>query len=1099
MAISKQQKETLELLQKKANEWLSNYYQFGLSTDPNTAAQHSQVLATLHQTQAALAKADQDEPGLEEQGTIPMPEGASEAREAKSDERTAQKAAAEEIEEETEADIANQAKGDADLEATLNGWKDLAVSWLDTGIDKILSTKTGLDKGILATAQEYIGQAEGWLRIASLFTGGELGDKVEKVQGWIDLAKSVIEKVEALDEYLAQWRDLAVSWMEGGISSVVSGTQVVGDLSNAVVAEALDFKKLAQDFVDKAKALGDASLDEKVARAEEWLGSTHNLLDKASDIVDNLFADADNNSLPDWYDLLAREWDKLAVTDIIPGTDIDDAVIAKINDFKAKAEEWLAKATAEINPAVQEKIDLVKTWIYNIQKLFSLAEKGKEFVDALKNKDFNAVYDQLSTLWSELDGANDIFAGTDIDDKLLAKVQEYKQKADEFARIANSLIAKLPAGEHLGEVQDWIKMAMQIATDMANGEDVVGKYIQLAKEWAQGQIKRVLDGQEEFTAEVAGQVSGFVNEAKRFMAAASAMKNGDFSDKVAAAGEWIQSSEGLLDKASDLIGLALGDADGNNLPDWYDRLAAAWDDITGGGDLISNTNVDNELIGKVNIFRTEAEKWLAKAVEVGAEIQEKITMVKQWIEVGGNFLKEVAGFIEDIKEGDYLSVYEKIKAAYLGLGNTDDILEGTEVDNRLLAKAKELQGQAESWLANVLTGGRANGEMTDEVKDILGAVDNVLTFALTKYEVQDSMMEFNEDKIVIDFPNAATLTDEQEAAIIGEFSGGFDGPLVNTLGAVLSRLNQDILTLGSQVDGAYRQTLAAGGASAEVYLKAKSDYESVMKKQKDLMKLLESVRKVVVTSIGLALTPVNPAVAAGVTALLSGSVNGFGDIAKMLLGAAGESGGTLGQIGGFLSLALPGGSDLSTMAQAQNAGLIDLEGLYNRGVTSKYEEMKVLLTKIQEQLDIVYTNLYKQKGEQLENAKGAIASGADQWKRLRAEIMSKYVNTQETRINEKAAYWLLSRAQYANWLSKKTDTVIVDNVVDALERFEIMKEAGVKEWNKGAGGKVARGLGWLLGNWASFGYDEKIEQLNKWGRQEIGRLHNQAVWQEAFA
>jgi hypothetical protein len=687
--------EKVKLMQQKGNEWLANYKKFGLGSDPEAAKQYKQVMAMLAKCKQVLEKEAQKTVSQAEIGSIPVSEKAKSGRVAEKLKEKELKAVLKEtskdvkkLKKELKLDGKDAAKAAEKLEDVLDRYKDLAVSFMDSGIDAIVKGKEKLNKGFLKTAQEFISKAEAFLEIASFFANGELGDKVDKVKSWISTAKKVIDMVNSIDKYLKEWRDIAVAWMDSGIDDVVSGVNIVGNISNALVGNASDFKKTVENYIKEAKKLGDASLDEKLKKAEDWLKKANTVLDKAGDIVNNLFKDADKNSLPDWYDVLSREWDKLGAKDLIPGK-LDDAIIAKLNDFKGKVDEWMKKATAEISPAIQDKIAQAKLWLNNIQTLIDLTQKGKEFINDLKNKDFNAVYDKLKSMWNEIDKTGDIFAGTDIDNKLLDKIKELKGKAENFASLANSLIKKLPGGEKLGDVDSWIKKAMEIATDMANGEDVVGKYIELAKQWAEGEIKKVVDGAKEVTAEVAGQVSGFVNEVKKFMAGASALKKGNLADKIAAAGDWIKSSENILDKASEIIGLALGDADKNNLPDWYDKLSKSWDKVLGGKDLIPGMDFDDALIGKLNVFKAEAEKWLAKAVGMEGELKDKIENVRQWIDTGSKFLKEVAGFVEDIKEGDMLSIYEKIKSGWSAIGKTDDILRGTNIDNKILDKAKD--------------------------------------------------------------------------------------------------------------------------------------------------------------------------------------------------------------------------------------------------------------------------------------------------------------------------------------------------------------------------------------------------------------------------
>ncbi len=1085
-----QQIQKIKELQKKANEWLSNYNKFGLGSDSSTEKEYNKIKSVLAKAEKLIRTASENNVNANEIGSVPVSKHSIQEKVKLKDSLKNKKVASENIQKEVK--LKNPAP---QIENLLQMWKDLALEWIDSGIEEILKAKGKLDKGFLKSAEDFIVKAKKFLELAALLSNSELDVEIEKVKSWIDKAQKVIDLVKSVDVYLNQWKDLVVAWMDSGISSVVNGANILGNLTNGIVSKANEIKKALQKFIQEAKKVGDVNLDEKVKKAEEWLKSANLILEKAGIILDNLVKDADKNNLPDWYDVLSSEWDKLKVKDLIPGN-IDEKIIQSLDSFKSKVDEWLKKAVAEISPAIKQKIETAKLWLNDIKILMDLTQKGKEFVDALRNKDFNAVYEKLKNLWSELDKTESLLASTEIDDILLDKIKELKAKAETFAALANSIIKKLPGGNQLGDVESWIKKAMEIATELAKGEDVIGNYLQLAKQWAEGEIKKIVDGTKEITAEVAGQISGFINDVKKFLSSASTMKNKSLADKILTAADWIKKSESVLDKASELIGIVTEDKNSNNLPDWYDKIAAAWDKIA-AKDLLPGTDVDDAIIGKINIFRSEAEKWLEKAMEKGKELQSKIEIVKQWLETGNKFLKEVAGFVDDIKEGDLLSIYEKLKEGWAAIGKTDDILSGTTVDNKMLDKAKDLKKQAESWLANVLTAGKADGQMTNDVKNILDFADNLLTLIFTKYKVENHMLDFQEDKVVVNFPDARQLNTKEIEDLLGEYSGGMDGSVRNKLVAVLNRINQEILLLSNEMDTAYRKTITEGGIAANVFVLSKKDYESVMKKQKQVEKMLDSLRKVLVSVITAALVPVNPVAAAAVDTLLSGTLGGFSDLAGFLGKTAGNAGGKVGTIGNIVSAVLPSGDGMSAMTNADNSGLLELTTVFNNGVTSKFEEIKSKVSLLHKELDNIYKSLYKLDDKGIDNSKDAIATSADKWKRLNGQILEKYVNAKTTRINEKAGYWLISRAQYAGWLVNKKDTMIVDEVIDALTNFNIMSEASVS-WDKGAGADVAKSIGWLLGGWASFGYDKKVKSLRTWASKEVNRLQSPAVWQTAF-
>lgn len=1093
--------EKVKLIAQKGKNWIENYKKFGLSSDEEAAKQYKELCVVLDKCQQILEKESQKSVSKDEIGSIAVSDAAKNTRASLKLKEQELKAAKKETVKEIKSQLKDLRKNTApeqlpDLEALFDKYEALASSFFESGISDIIKGVLKADKGQLKKALEFISQAEIFLSLAAELANEDLADKIKNVQKWIESAKKIAELVNAADKYLKIWKGIMVEWMEKDIKDVVNGSNIIGKITGAICAEASDIKKKLENFIAEVKKLSDKSLEDKLKKAEEWLKMTNTVLDKAGDLVDNIFKDADKNGLPDWFDLLSNEWNKLSVADLIPGK-LDEAVIAKLNAFKAKVDEWLKKATAELSPAIKDKIATAKMWVANIQKLIDLTQKGKEFIDDLKNKDFNAIYNKLKSLWDELDKTGDVFVGTDIDNKLLDKLKELKSKAENFASIANSLIKKLPGGDKLGDVESWIKKAMEIATEMAKGEDVVGKYLELAKQWAEGEIKKVVDGAKEVSAEVAGQVSGFINEVKKFMAGASSLKKGDFADKINAAAEWIKSSETILDKASDIIGLALGDADKNNLPDWYDKLAEIWDKNLKGKDLIPGMDFDDALIGKLNVFKTEAEKWLAKAVGMEAELKEKIENVRQWIDTGSKFLKEAAGFVRDIKEGDYLSIFEKLKNGYEALGNTDDILKGTDVDNKVLDSIKNLKDDAEAWIANKLTGGRAEGKMTEEVKEILSVTDDLITYLLTKQKVVDYRQEYSEDQIVITDPQGRELNQQQVDDLIGEFTGGKTDSINNLLVDIINRINQEMLSLGLEIDAAFRKTIAAGSGAAKVFLNAKETFDEIMKKQKMLDNLLVKIRGFVVTAITAALIPVNPVLAGVVNKLLSGTLTDFTKLAGFLGKTAAEnSSGALGTIGKVVDALLPS-EDTSAIQSAEAQGFIGLNQMFVIGVTEKYEYVKSYVSKLSKEIDTIFKTLYKLSQEGIENAKSSVAGAADRWKNLHGQIQDKYINAKSTRINENAALWLFIRAQFAQWLIGKKDTMFKDNVIDALTKYKIMSEAGV-EWEKGAGTDIAKSLGWLLGGWASFGLDKKVKKLNEWADKESGKLQDVKIWSGVF-
>jgi hypothetical protein len=98
--------------------------------------------------------------------------------------------------------------------------------------------------------------------------------------------------------------------------------------------------------------------------------------------------------------------------------------------------------------------------------------------------------------------------------------------------------------------------------------------------------------------------------------------------------------------------------------------------------------------------------------------------VESWLESLQKIIGGVTGFVENVKEGDLVGIYENLKDFHKLINSNEDLFKGTEIDDKIKAKLQEASANAETFLMNKLTGG--DPKKIAEVKEILGLVDMLI-------------------------------------------------------------------------------------------------------------------------------------------------------------------------------------------------------------------------------------------------------------------------------------------------------------------------------------------------------------------------------------
>jgi hypothetical protein len=913
---------------------------------------------------------------------------------------------------------------------------------------------------------------------------------VDNNKNWIEPVLKLNKWIEQIDLYLVQFQqDSAIIKLWSQILSHpfilnIENLDFIWIQIQEEESKLLELVEVLNEFKNATHSSASSAWLEKNKKAEQWLHKLIHLQDnfkKWNDFLQPLPSVADRHKQ---FSLRFQNIQKKLKEQM--------GSSSELRSFLTDLNIWTQSITPLDLKEKSSLFDDIHTWQAQIQLFLDM--EGKEI--SVSEANLGQVCKLLDECWESVKSFPEFKLDQLSHLDLLAYLKNIRFKIFHFISLAHQFVDQFETHDKSKQVREWLIMANQWVVQLSQHEKLACQFNELSIIWDRSIWKNPGEQSLLKIDELFSQAVHFEQGLKRFLVNGTASGNKNWSEKIRTAENWLQSLQIFADQYSSSLDSILSDKDSNQLPDWFDKISGQWEQLT---QLIDRENGSNPQWSQgLAQFKKEADLFVRIATKKGGEWLEKANQIKVYLKSAEQILSQVSGFIQDIEEKDFLSVYEKIKQSWNSIKPENDLIPNANWDNKLMAELYQVKNKAESWLANVLTGSRAGGQMTDEVKQIWSAIDSILTLSLTKHKIPDFSHLYKKNQFQVEYPEAEQLNSNQVKELIAIYSGGMKGEKNNILVTALNRVNQEIIVLGNTIDETYKATLASGGASAQVFIHAKQEFDAVMKKQKQIENVLETVRKAVVGAITLALTPVNPIAAAAVGTLLSGSLNSFSDLVGFVGKTASQSSGKLGNMGAIISAILPANQQQSIMSKADHTGLVEISDVFNRGITHYYQEIKSKIAQIQEELDKIYKSLYTLADETIEDTEKLIAVGLHLWGKLYRSIQENYIQQKAPKINETVAYWLLGRAQYASWLIQKKDTMIIDDVIDQLEKYKILKEASV-EWDKGPAGDIAKGLGWLLGNWASFGYAKKVKSLQLWAIDEIDQLNSSLVWQKIYA
>jgi hypothetical protein len=586
------QLEKVKEIQGIAQSWLQNYQTHKLSDDPEMVAALPVVQDAFKKTKAIVAK---------------FPDAKA-------------------LVEEKKMTIANI--------NPLQMWNDLKAKWNNSQLLEAMMGGFTLENApnIVREANDFISLAEVGVAVVGKIPGLDSASKT--VKEWIVKARTALVKAEKGVQLLNNFKALSSTYdkIKGLLTE---GKKIDGKL----MQEAKGFMASAKQFINNLKAIPGAA--DKTTAALTWVSSLDELLKAAANLVGGAISDDDKNGLPDWYDKIQTSiYQFIGQTSLIPGTNVDDKVLAKAREIQAEIEKYLKIAT-KAGKAFQNNVIIISDSLARIKKF---AAESAKFIDAVKNGDWKAVYDQVQTAWRDLDKLTGFIPGTDVDDKIIAKAQALKTN-----------------------IEGWLTKYTGMGGDLFDKIDELKKMVE--------------------------RVSGFIDQGKAFI---GAVKSGDWNTV-------------------------------------YDSLMAAYrnfDKLTG---LVPGTDIDDKAIAQAQALKAKFEDWLTKTTGMSGDLVDKIAEAKKIVGQVQGYITEGQKLFDAVKNGDWKTVYDSIKAGYNDLDKLTGFIPGTTADDKIIAQAQALKAQMEAFIKNKLGGESGNlFEMIAEIKGLYAKVgpftDNVKKF-----------------------------------------------------------------------------------------------------------------------------------------------------------------------------------------------------------------------------------------------------------------------------------------------------------------------------------------------------------------------------------
>lgn len=726
------------------------------------------------------------------------------------------------------------------------------------------------------------------------------------------------------------------------------------------------------------------------------------------------------------------------------------------------------------------------------QRASEKIERKKQKGDKTGNKEEGVFrFEKLKAVWDAVKF-----------EEITEDFREYLDQAEQFLKDAEHYVSFVESflpgqfDKEVDQVKEFIAKINRFLVLARQVSKQVDRYAKLAKD-----LINVITN---LPRTVEDLKDGVVVEATRIFAAAKKfIVTADTTDPEIAAK--VKNLQGYLDQGKrklsqleNLVGGIIEDKDKDNLPDWYNRLEEKYNAIFA---LVKDTGIDDKVLLKITGFKKSVDEFIAATSDKVEEFAEKLKNIQQWLEQIGEFTKDITSFVEHVKEGDLVKIYQDLKDFKKLIEGDKDLFHGTKIDEETKKKLREHSKKAETWLMSKLAGN--DPDKKKEVKEIMGAIDKLI---LSSGEVVDHSSKYEKDNDRIKIPDIKDVSQAQVKEMlknhgIRDVNASYEG--------ILSDIKDQADAVAQKAGVKFQDSAKRGAKASEAFVDAKEEYDDAVKKHNDYFKSTNVLGKKIINGLlsiaGLAVDSFALGAGSVIKALGTALFGEFTAINKEIEKLIPNE--IIGDLAkGLLPAILPQiASEKGSIAIEGKELMKGLNDLYSNGVTARYQEVLSLLSAVKANTSNLSKNLRKVENapkidkKALAALKKKVIILALKWKGLQKEIMNKYVNLTYPAINSPKAYRYASRYLYSVWLIRfpQKEIRIGNSLINQFEKFGILTEANV-EWKTGFFSKLGRSFFGFFGA-DPHNYRDKIKSLKRWANGENDRLKTVQAWSKVFA
>lgn len=714
-------------------------------------------------------------------------------------------------------------------------------------------------------------------------------------------------------------------------------------------------------------------------------------------------------------------------------------------------------------------------------------------------------YDSLKKLWEEYKF-----------DEITSNFRDYLDKGEQFLVDAQNFIdyaESFAPGifiNQIEEVKELLKKIEKFLGVARNISQQVDRYARIANELLDislslpGEAVKKIEDLKDLKEGVVTEATKIFAAARSFIATAD-LTDQEIKDNVETLQESLAKAEAKLGKLEHLLGAIVGDENGNNLPEWYDRLSAKFEKLLGQGtDLIPGTNIDDKVLLQIRGLKKSVDKFIEAATnDVNASgLGEKIKNAQQWLNKLGKFTEAITGFVDNLKKSDLLGIYEDLQTFQDFIDSNDDILEGTEIDDKIKSRLQEYSGKARTWLMNKLTGGDPDKE--DEVRSILGAIDKII---LSTGGVVDHSSKYEKDKDRISVPEINAVSQKEIDEVLAKYGirkkdSSFEG--------ILSDMKDQADDSKDRVGLKFKDAATRGSQASSAFRDAKEEYDQSVTKHNDYFRATNTLGKRIISGLlsiaGVGVNSFVPGAGAVISAVGSALLGEFDEVNNQIDKVMPEGFDFIGDLAkDILPGVLPKWGNERGIIQIEGKELLaGLNELYMNGISTRYQEVITLLNGVKAKSSSLGKNLrnLEQADEidekELKKIKDNVIILELKWSSLKKDILKKYINLPYPPINQEKAYKNASRYLYSVWLIRfpKKEIRISDSMIKQFEKFGIMSESKA-EWDTGFWAGAGRGFFGFFGG-DPFNYRAELKKMKTWASSENDTLKSAKAWADVF-